>query len=80
MITYAEDEPLCIDNTLPEGDTINRSGETSSILLKELRALRSQFTIQSQRQELHDNEFTETVRNLQTSINSISNRYTVLET
>lgn len=80
IITYAEDTSLCMDNTLPEGDTININEETSSILLRELRALRDQITAQSQKQETRDYELSETIRILQTSINNINDRYIVLET
>lgn len=80
ILNYADDTSLYIDNTLPEGDTINLTEESSHILLMELRALRSQFDTHSQKQEVRDSELKNTINELQKSINCINDKYMMLET
>lgn len=74
-------ENTTLNDSIPEGDTILSypPEETENTMLEELRALRIQFITQNKKQEDRDHELVESIKAVQLGINSINNRYTILE-
>lgn len=77
-----------MDDTLPDGDTLsvgdttisNTNPDINIILLQELRELKTQLTIQSQKQEARDHDLTETIKLIQAGILNLSIEHATLQT
>lgn len=74
-------ESSFLENTLPAGDTLTSSGkeDTNLILLQEIRELKTQITLQAQKQEARDTELVGIIKTLQMGINNINTRHTLIE-
>jgi hypothetical protein len=74
-------ESSFLDSTIPDGATITSIGDTTNLdLLREIRELRTHITSQAQKQESRDCVLTESLKLMQLGIDSLNNKYTLLET
>lgn len=71
-----------LDDTMPHGDTLKNESSVSidNNLLLEIRELRAQITLQSQKQDSRHQELSDTIKLIQACVLNITSQYNFLET